>query len=99
MGETQYIKPVDPRSTHKLERLRAEYEVFSPKVHIRNNVFPFPEDYHNCQTCRESRLLQRPEPGVIKVKCILQADWIEENEGIIDNGCPGHRRKIPRKDI
>ena len=93
MGETQYIKPEDPRSTHKLERLSAEYEVFSPKVHIRNNVFPFPNEIYNCATCRRSRFLQHPEPGVIKVKCLIQSDWIEENEGIFDNGCPGWAKK------
>ena len=94
MGETQYIKPEDPRSTHKLERLSAEYEVFTPKVHIRNNVFPFPNEIYNCATCRRSRFLQHPEPGVIKVKCLIQSEpWIEENEGIFDNGCPGWAKK------
>jgi hypothetical protein len=93
MGETQYIKPQERGGPS------FEYEVFDPKVKIRNNVFPFPHEYYNCETCRRHRFLMKPEPGVIKVKCLMQNRWIEENEGIIDNGCPAWARKIHAKEV
>jgi hypothetical protein len=98
MPETQYIKPENPRG-RGFEKMRVEYEIFDPKVKIRNNVYPFPHEYYNCESCRRARFIMRPEPGVLKVKCLIQNDWIEENQGIIDNGCPAWARKIHAKEV
>jgi len=92
--ETQYL-----RSEDRGHKLIAEFEVPNPKVKIKNNIFPFPDEYYNCETCRRARLLERPEPGVIRVKCLLSGLWIEENKDIFDNGCSGHARKTPRTNI
>jgi hypothetical protein len=94
MTETQFIK-----SEERGKKYEVEFEVFDPKVKIKNNVYPLPWEFHNCGTCRSARFLQKPEPGVLRVKCLLSGLWIDENEGTFDNGCPGHRRAIPRREI
>jgi hypothetical protein len=92
MPETQYIKPKERGG------LGYEYEVFDPKVIVKNNVFPLPHEYHNCSTCRRASLTTK-QPRGIQSWCGFTMKWKMEREDLIDNGCPAHARKIPRADI
>lgn len=98
MVETQYW---EERRNKYVERPKGRgLAIYAPppKIEIKNNVYPLPHEYHNCNACKRAKIRNDMGDGFVNVKCGLTMEWKNESKLLADNGCNWWVRMIHLKD-
>ena len=98
MVETQYWEEKRGKYVERLHGRGFALYAPPPKIEIKNNLYPLPHEYHNCDACNRARMKHDMGDGFVTVKCGFDFTWKKESKLLADNGCNYWSRKIHLKD-